>query len=57
MRKIIASVDIGSHSIKVVVGEIHKNKLNVLAVNEEPSQGIGRGFVVNSQKVKDSLKA
>ena len=56
MRKIIASVDIGSHSIKVVVGEIHKNKLNVLAVNEEPSQGIGRGFVVNSQKVKDSLK-
>ena len=40
MRKIISSIDIGSFSIKIVVGEIIKNKLNVLAVSNTPSKGI-----------------
>ena len=40
MRKIIASLDIGSHTIKLVVGEIVKNRLNVLACVDTPARGI-----------------
>ena len=40
MRKIIASLDIGSSSIKLVVGEIYRGKLNILACLDTPAQGI-----------------
>ena len=44
MRKVISSIDIGSSSIKIVVGEIVKNKLNILAVSDTPSKGIKKGL-------------
>ena len=49
MRKIIACLDIGSFSIKLVVGEITKNKVNILACAESPSQGIKKGYILNQE--------
>lgn len=55
MRKIIASLDIGNHTIKLVVGEIVKDKLNILACVDTPSRGIKKGFVVNSESAIEAL--
>jgi cell division protein FtsA len=49
MRKIIASLDIGSSLIKLVVGEIIKDKLNILACVDTPSRGIKKGYVINGE--------
>ncbi len=56
MRKIIASLDIGSNSIKLVVGEILKNRLNVISSSTVLSRGINQGFVVNAESAKEALK-
>lgn len=56
MRKIIASIDMGSSSLKLVVGEFMKNKLNILAVSECPCDGLECGFVVDKKQVMHSLK-
>lgn len=56
MRKIIASLDIGSNLVKLVVGEISKNKINVLACCDSPSQGIKKGYIVNPESAKLCLK-
>ncbi len=56
MRKIIASLDIGSNTIKLIVGEIFKKRLNILAVSEIPSQGIKKGIVINPDLTYEALK-
>lgn len=56
MRKIIASLDIGNHTIKLVVGEIVRGKLNILVCVEAPARGIKKGFVINSESAIESLK-
>ena len=56
MRKIIACLDIGSFSIKLVVGEINKNKVNILACAESPSQGIKKGYIVNPESASIAIK-
>lgn len=55
MRKIIASLDIGNHTIKLVVGEKFHHKLNILACLDTPARGIKKGFVVNSESAKEAL--
>ena len=56
MRKIMASVDIGSSTIKLVVGEIQKSNLNVLACCEVPSHGIKNGYIVNPESASLAFK-
>ncbi len=56
MRKIIASLDIGSSSIKLIVGEFIKNSLNILCVSELPSKGIKKGLVANREELIPILK-
>lgn len=56
MRKIIASIDMGSNSLKLIVGEFVRNKLNILAVSECTSEGIQKGYVKDPQLVIESLK-
>lgn len=56
MRKIIASLDIGSYTIKLIVGEIVRNKLNILACTDVPSRGIKKGFIVNFESAEEALK-
>lgn len=56
MRKVIASIDMGSNSLKLVVGEFIRNKLNILAVSDCTSEGIQKGFITDSELVIESLK-
>ena len=56
MRKIYTSVDLGSDSIKIMVGELYEKKLNVLAVSEVKSRGIKKGLIVDANEILDSLK-
>jgi len=57
MRKVYTSVDLGSDSIKIMVGEIFNKKLNVLATSVVKSRGIKKGLIVNASEVLSSLKA
>ena len=56
MRRIIASLDIGSDTIKLGVGEIYRNKLNILSALDTPSRGIKKGYIVNSESAVEALK-
>lgn len=56
MRKIMACLDIGSDSVKCVVGEMVKRKLNVLAVADTPSKGVKNGIVDEPNSLLDSIK-
>ena len=55
MRKFIASLDIGSSLIKLVVGEIVKNKINILACVDTPARGIKKGYVVNGESATEAF--
>lgn len=58
MRKIMASIDIGSSLIKLVVGEISKNgSLHVLASSMVPSAGVKHSLVIEPQKLVKSLES
>lgn len=56
MRKILASLDIGTDSIKLIVGEFAKDHLNVLSCVDVLSQGIKKGFVVNQESASLAIK-
>jgi len=57
MRKILASIDIGSDLLKLVVAEIGKNnKLNILASASSPSGGISKGFVIDPNAILPRLE-
>ncbi len=56
MRKIIASLDIGTNSIKLIVGEFLKNTLHILSVSETPTKGIKKGLVANREELIPVLK-
>lgn len=56
MKNIYSSLDIGSNTIKLVVGEIYNNKLNILATNEINSKGIKNGLIVKADDVLICLK-
>ncbi len=56
MRKIIAGLDIGSCSLKLIVAEIIKSKTNILAVAESSSKGIKNGLIINKEEFFIALK-
>lgn len=56
MRKIMAGIDIGTDTIKVIVAEIIKAKINVLAVAESESKGVKNGFIVSKEAFIPALK-
>lgn len=56
MRKILSSIDIGSSNIKIVVGEMIKDKLNILAVATQASCGVKKGLIVNAKEFISSVK-
>ena len=56
MRKIIASLDIGTNTIKLIVGEFIKNRFNILCTSEIPSKGIKKGLVYRPDELLPVLK-
>ncbi len=61
MRKIYASIDIGSDTFKFLVGEMQNDKLNVLATASIKAKGIRKGLIVDSNlalnSINDGIKA
>ncbi len=56
MKQIVTSLDLGSNSVKVLVGEIYKNELFVLACSEVKSNGIKKGLIVDEEQAQASIK-
>ena len=56
MRKIMACLDVGSDNVKLVVGEMVRKKLNVLAVASSPSEGVKNGMVEDPNVLLEPLK-
>lgn len=56
MRKIFSALDIGSNSIKLVVGEFVNNKLNVLCAVKVPTHGYTSNYIYNKEALMLSIK-
>lgn len=56
MRHIYTSVDIGTDTTKVVVTELYKGKLNLLAASSIRSKGIKKGLITDVNEASLSLK-
>ena len=56
MKNIYSSIDIGSDTIKLVVCELYKNKLNLLAASSIKAKGVKRGVIVDATSAANSIK-
>ena len=56
MRKVYTSIDIGSDTIKFVVGESLNNQVKVLSSYEIKSKGIRKGLVIDSNLASNAIK-
>lgn len=56
MRKIFTSIDIGSDTVKFLVGEEVGNKVNVLAVTDVKTKGVRKGLVVDPNLLVNTIK-
>lgn len=55
MKKIYTSIDIGTYSIKIIVGEYFNNKLHILASSCVKSKGLKKGLIVEPNLVVEAL--
>ena len=56
MREIIASIDIGSSKIKLVVAEMVNDELNVLCAIDEDSRGVKKGVIVEPSETEYAIR-
>ena len=56
MRKIMSSLDVGANELKLVVGEMIKDKLNILSTCTIPINCIKKGKITDKETMKISLK-
>lgn len=56
MKHIYTSVDLGSDTIKIVVAELHQNKINLLASVSYKSKGIKKGLIVDVEQALESVR-
>ena len=56
MRHIYTSVDIGTDTTKIIVTELYKGKLNLLAASSTKSKGIKKGLITDVDEASYSLK-
>ena len=60
MKKIFTSIDIGSDTVKILVCELLKEKLNVLASTSINAKGVRKGLIIDSNlainTIKDGMK-
>lgn len=55
MRKIMASLDIGNGTTKLIVGEMTKGKFNVLSVSQEQTLGVKKGEITDEEALKQTI--
>lgn len=56
MKHIYTSIDIGSDAIKIVVCELYKNKINLLASSAFKSKGIKKGLITDVDLASECIK-
>lgn len=56
MRKIISSIDIGSDSVKLIVGEFIENQLHILSARKVKTAGIENCKIVDKESLISSIK-
>jgi len=56
MKHIYTSLDIGSDTIKIVVCELHQNRLNLLASSSFKSKGIKKGLITDVELAVECIK-
>lgn len=55
MRKIMAALDIGNYSTKLVVAEMTKNKFNILSVSETRTLGIKKNQIISESDLQEPI--
>ncbi|MBO8176441.1 MAG: cell division protein FtsA [Bacillus sp. (in: Bacteria)] len=55
-NEIFVSIDIGTSTIKVIIGEMVNDSLNIIGVGNIPSEGIKKGSVVDIDATVQSIK-
>jgi len=57
MSEIVVGLDIGTHKICTIVGEVHPDEIHVLGVGIEPSRGMKKGVVNDVQSLIAAVAA
>src|SRR3954447_8962095 len=55
-NEIYVSLDIGTSSVKVIIGEMVKDSLNIIGVGNVPSEGLRKGSIVDIDETVHSIK-
>ena len=55
MRKIMAVIDIGSCTTKLLVGEMSNNKFNTLCLSESETKGIKKGQITSEEELENTI--
>jgi len=56
-NKIITGLDLGSSTIKIAVGQVYQDDLEIIGIFESPSEGISKGVIIDVEDVISSLSA
>ena len=56
MEHVYSSIDFGSDTIKIVVCELYKNRLNLLAASSTKAKGIKRGLITDPKEAIESIE-
>ncbi len=55
-NRTVASIDIGTSKISVIIGEISREGVDIIGVGSYPSLGIKKGQIINMDSTVDSIK-
>lgn len=55
LKQIYAALDIGSYEVKLIVGEFHNTRFNVIRVERVPCSGISDYMIVDKEAVRQSI--
>ncbi len=55
--EVLVSLDIGTSEIKVIIGEVLKDSLNIIGVGTAKSQGMRKGAIVDIDETVHSIKS
>ncbi len=55
--EVLVSLDIGTSEIKVIIGEVQGESLNIIGVGTSASRGLNKGSIVDIDQTVQSIKA
>ncbi|HEY4600392.1 MAG TPA: cell division protein FtsA [Cerasibacillus sp.] len=55
-NEILVSLDIGTSNIKVIIGELMNDSLNIIGVGTAPSNGMKKGAIVDIEETVQSIR-